>query len=163
MNSPDTVAPATVKLVTAYAVLQSFDELWALCECCQTDWPQECMVIAERALGSCIEPWSNFKREVWTRGRCFGPDWEIQWRSYGALVRAALILEVTGEEDVASRQTQWRAMGWQGIKEAKMLKTVETMSLQTTEYQEATLCSYGDEDAPAQFVRYSRVGKTQSQ
>ena len=70
-------ATTTHWLVIGQRVLGNHEGLWEFCRACEDLLGEGGMVIAEYALGNCIEPWNaffqkEFDRKKWSRGRLFG-------------------------------------------------------------------------------------------
>ena len=157
-------ATTTHWLVIGQRVLGNHEGLWEFCRACEDLLGEGGMVIAEYALGNCIEPWNaffqkEFDRKKWSRGRLFGAHGEIQWRTYGHWVRAAVLVDSSDEEQSQATADQLRGQNVEGVMAWELQATTSRLFLQTNdeEYTEAAVRSYGDEAEPAQFVRYCGV------
>lgn len=156
-------------LVNGHGVIDNQEKLWALCEQCQELLGTAGMVIAERALGNCIEPWGVFRGEgfdqkMWSRGRFFGEGGEMQWRSYGRLVRVGLLVDVTDEGQGQAVAAQLSGLGLDATDLQRLWVASIQLALQTNddEYTGADVRSYGSEDEPSLFVRYCRVTRNEN-
>lgn len=147
------------RLITGHHLCKDYTELWAFCEFCIDLLGGDPMIIAEHATAANIEPWPSAEKQAWTRGRLFGVQGEVQWRSYGTVLRVAVLVEAVDDTAAQTITQKLNHLGVETIDDTHYQVNPQTMALETNEdeYTRAQIRSYGDEQSPHLFVRYCQV------
>lgn len=146
-------------LVSGHTILDDHNSLWAFCEAQSHLLGSGATAIAENGLKVAIDLWTNFDCATpWTQGRLFGPKGEIQWRTFGSLVRMVMLLDVQSETGAIEAADRLQRAGLAATVQLAMVLTRE-LALQTNddEFPAVRVYQYGNDREPAQFVRYGEV------
>lgn len=152
-------------MIAGHRILADHDALWALVAACADllDDEETLFALGEHATDSCLAPLASFPRTTWQQGRVFGRSGEIHWRTYGTVVRVALLVDEAVAPSAATAtppatlSERLRQAGFQAVNHLALTAEEEQPYLWRGNYTRATVRHYCDEQGVEQFVRYCRV------